>query len=205
MRSRTAALLLTILLPALVLAQARQNDAADAERLAKVLHLSAGSVVAEIGAGSGELTVLIAKEVGPTGRVFSNDLSADRRREIAAAVDAAHLTNVVVVEGRPAEANLPEQCCDAVFMRSVYHHFADPASMNATLFRALKPGGYIAVIDFPPDGSESETPGGRAAGEHHGVTAATVARELREAGFADEETESIRGRAFMVVAHRPSP
>jgi SAM-dependent methyltransferase len=32
----------------------------------------------------------------------------------------------------------------------VYHHLADPGSINASVLRALRPGGVLAVIDFPP-------------------------------------------------------
>ncbi|PYR76690.1 MAG: hypothetical protein DMF86_11515 [Acidobacteria bacterium] len=203
MRKR-AILLFFVFFPFAALAQSARDNADDAGRLVKALDLRAGSVVGEIGAGSGELTVLLAKAVGETGRVFSNELNAERRAEIASAAAAAGLKNVVIVEGAPADANLPEGCCDAVFMRNVYHHFADPPSMNGSLFRAVKPGGRIAVMDFAPSGTESETPAGRAEQTHHGVSAASVARELRAAGFIDDTSEHVRGGMFIVVARRPS-
>lgn len=128
----------------------QQDDAADARRLIEVLGLSTGSFVADVGAGSGVLTVPLARHVGPTGRVYSTDINPDRLEEIRNAVRAASLENVVVVEGAPAETNLPDECCDAVFMRNVYHHFDDPAAMNASLYWSLKPGGLLAIVDFPP-------------------------------------------------------
>jgi SAM-dependent methyltransferase len=45
---------------------------------------------------------------------------------------------------------LPPACCDAIVLRRVYHHLTDPASVNADLLRALRPGGVLVVIDFPP-------------------------------------------------------
>jgi ubiquinone/menaquinone biosynthesis C-methylase UbiE len=54
-----------------------------------------------------------------------------------------------VVEGGLAQTNLPDECCDAVFMRHVYHHFGDPPAMNASLFRSLKPGGRLAWTSRP--------------------------------------------------------
>jgi ubiquinone/menaquinone biosynthesis C-methylase UbiE len=198
-RLAAAALLVT----QFAFAQKADTDAADAKRLIAALHVHQGSVVAEIGAGSGELTVALAREVGQDGHIYSNELNASRRAEIARAVQAAQLANVTVVEGAPADANLPNECCDAIFMRSVYHHFADPAAMNGSLFRATKPGGYIAVIDFTPPGAEAAEPSARAADNFHGVYAESVIRELKSAGFDEATSEATDRRAFIVVARRP--
>lgn len=183
-----------------------QDDGADARRLADQLALEPGRVVAEIGAGDGELTVAIARLVGPGGRVYSNEISESRRKNIERAVDRAGLQNVTLVDGRAAETNLPDGCCDAIFMRNVYHHFADPAAMGASLFRALKAGGRLAIIDFAPGGGrEAEAAADRDESPTHGVMAATVERELRHAGFELVATEpAARGdRWYMVVARRP--
>jgi ubiquinone/menaquinone biosynthesis C-methylase UbiE len=125
-----------LLITQLAFAQSAADNAADTKRLVTALNVHKGSIVGEIGAGRGELTVALAREVGPEGHVYSNELSADRRRDISRAVESAGLENVTIVEGAPTDAQLPEQCCDAVFMRNVYHHFSDPATMNASLFRA---------------------------------------------------------------------
>ena len=199
-----AAVALAIGWPGLSVAAQRQDDAADAIRLIEVLGLSQGSLVADVGAGSGVLTVPIARHVGPRGRVYSTDINADRWEEIRDAAREASLENVVVVEGAPAETNLPEECCDAVFMRNVYHHFGDPASMNASLLRSLKPGGRLAVVDFPPDTGESAPAGQRNEGDSHGVTPATVIEELTAAGFARvRQLDWTTPGTFLVVAERP--
>jgi SAM-dependent methyltransferase len=54
------------------------------------------------------------------------------------------------MQGSETGAELPSGSCDAIFMRGVYHHFTAPQQMNGSLFRALRPGGTLAVIDFPP-------------------------------------------------------
>ncbi|PYR90704.1 MAG: hypothetical protein DMF84_19890 [Acidobacteria bacterium] len=197
------ALVATLLVTQLAFAQSAETNAADTKRLIAALHIHQDSIVGEIGAGSGELTVALAREVGPGGRIYSNELNADRRVEIARAVESAGLANVTIVEGAPASANLSAECCDAIFMRNVYHHFADPAAMNATLFRATKPGGYIAVIDFAPPGAEAAEPAGRSAEKFHGVAPESVIRELKNAGFEDAASEEIVRRGFIVVARRP--
>ena len=179
------------------------TDTADAERLVRALEIRAGQVVGEIGAGDGALTVAMARAVGDAGKVFSNEVNADRVRAIGQAVQKAGLQQVTVLEGHPSRTNFPAQCCDAIFMRNVYHHFADPPAMNASVKEALKPGGRLAIIDFtPPPGGET-TPGKRGDDGHHGITAPTLATELEAAGF-EILSASTTNRAVFVVARKPA-
>jgi predicted methyltransferase len=111
---------------------------------------------------------------------------------------------VSVIEAHATRTNLPERCCDALVLRRVYHHFDNPQVMNASMRQSLKPGGLLAVIDFEPDSAESRDPGNRDTGDQHGVTSATVVRELNQAGFelvAVEEGN--RPGRYMVVVRRP--
>lgn len=182
---------------------AAQSDDADRRRLVEHLQVRPGMRLAEVGAGAGGLTVALAREVGPDGHVYSNELSRDRRAAIRTAVARAGLSNVTVVEGGPADANLPEACCDGIFMRNVYHHFGDPAAMNASLWRSLRPGGRLAIIDFPPRGGrEAASADARNAGSRHGVSPETVEQELRAAGFEIVATDEPRANRWFLVVGR---
>ena len=125
-------------------------DGPEMPRLRKVLALKAGKVVADVGAGKGQLTLALAREVGASGRVFATEIDAARVKQLHAAAADAGLDNVTVVEARSDETGLPADCCDAIVLRRVYHHLSDPARINAGLLRALRPGGVLAVIDLPP-------------------------------------------------------
>jgi predicted methyltransferase len=183
----------------------RSDRAADGARLIEVLGVGPGSTVAEIGAGEGAMSVIMSREVGASGRIYSSELGDARVRELRKAVTDAGVTNVTVVTGNPNQTDLPEQCCDALFMQNVYHHFADPAAMNASILRSLKPGGKLAIMDFDPDSGESAPPAERGSnGTKHGVTADTVKSELTAAGFEFISTERRSERsAFLVVMRKP--
>jgi ubiquinone/menaquinone biosynthesis C-methylase UbiE len=186
-------------------AQDAQQNAADAQRVIAALELHAGSIVGEIGAGDGALTVAIARAVGPSGRVFSNEINTQKLAGIAKAAAAAGLTNVTTIAGGDARTNFEDRCCDAIFMRDVYHHFTDPSAMNASIIASLKPGGRLAVVDFgPPPGGESDTPAGRSADGHHGITRPTLERELTAAGFEILSSTDYGFRGMLVVAKRPA-
>ena len=92
----------------------------------------------------------LAAEVGPGGRVFSTEIDSEALKQIRAAIAAARLTNVTVVQAQACDANLPTDCCNAVTLRRVYHHLTHPAETNASLLRALRSGGLLGIIDFSP-------------------------------------------------------
>lgn len=180
-----------------------QNNASDTARLIEVLQLKPGHVVAEIGAGAGDLTVAIAKHVAP-GRVYTSELGSERLTKLRNVVEKSGLGNIEVVEGKDAHANLPDGCCDAIFMRNVYHHIVDPAAMNASFFRALKPGTRIAVIDFSPrNNAPIAPPGKRGDNAAHGVNTEVVSNELKAAGFQVVISEDRGERWFLVVGVKP--
>jgi ubiquinone/menaquinone biosynthesis C-methylase UbiE len=201
-----------ILVVAFVLApewtDARQSAlTSEVSHLVQVLELGPDSTVADIGAGSGEVSIEIARQLGPRSHVYSTDIAAKQLAEIKDAATKAGLTNVTVVEGAPAATNLPDECCDAIFVRHVYHHFGDPPAMNASILRALKPEGRFAVMDFPPRVTVTGTvpPAERASGDTHGVVKEAVVEELKAAGFEVVQVlPEWTGRLFLVLARKSS-
>ena len=157
---------------------------AESQRLEEVLSLAPGKIVADVGAGEGEWTLEIARRVGPTGRVFATEIDPERIREIRKAVAEAGVANVTIIEGTPDDTRLPTGCCDAIFLRHVYHHITDPAAMNASLLRALRPGGFVAVIDFNPPTRLLPVPDGVPENRRaHGMPIDVLVEEMTARGF----------------------
>jgi ubiquinone/menaquinone biosynthesis C-methylase UbiE len=202
-RRFVTALVIAAALGGSAVARSAQDNAADAARLITLLDIREGSIVGEVGAGDGELTIALARHVGMSGRIYTNELNKDRLAALTKKVDQAGLRNVTAVEGREKESGFADQCCDAIFMRNVYHHFGDPPAMNGSLLKSLKPGGRLVIIDFsPPPGGEA-APGGRDKDNHHGITAPTLERELKDAGF-EIVSSTTKDRGVTVVARRPT-
>lgn len=160
----------------------------EADRLALLLHWHAGSVVAEIGAGRGELTVDTAQRVGPSGKVYSNELDPEKLKALQQ-LATVH-PNIVVVRGSATNTSLPSACCDSMFMRLVYHHLTEPAAMDASLLRSLRPDGLLAVIDERPEPG-SAVPAGVPKNRHgHGIPEKVLMDELTGAGFKVESVHN---------------
>jgi ubiquinone/menaquinone biosynthesis C-methylase UbiE len=150
-------------------------------QLTTLLELEPGMVVADVGAGFGAWTVRLARVVGPAGHVFATDIGAAQIASLKAYSATEGLTNVTVVEGAERSTNLPAACCDAILVRDAYHHFTQPDAMVQSLAASLRPGGRLALIDFPPR-PNSEVPAGVPADRlGHGVPPAVVVSEVGRA------------------------
>lgn len=181
------------------------HDAQDATRLIQALDAAPGSVLADVGAGSdAPLTTRIARHVGPTGRVYATEIDAKTIEGLRETIDKAGVKNVDIVEGHPLRTNLPPGCCDGIYMRNVYHHFADPRAMNASLLQALKPGGRLAIIDLQPRGPEAKSPEDRDNEGQHAVGIDSVRKELGDAGFEVIASGPPEEGSFLVVARKPA-
>lgn len=154
----------------------------EADRLVALLHWHSGSVVAEIGAGDGRMTILAAQRVGLAGKVYSNEL--DPKKLVHLRELEATGKNITAIEGTADSAHLPPRSCDSIFMRLVYHHFTQPLAMDASLLTSLKPGGELAVIDEEPRPGTTIPDGVPRNRLGHGIPQAVLIGELKRAGFS---------------------
>jgi len=113
--------------------------------------------------------------------LISQDVPGERVRIEGRVLDA-FLNNVTVVMGDQANAGLPPNCCDAILLRLVYHHFVVPEEMRGSLRQALKPGGLLAIVDISPQSSWRDLPGVPDRGGH-GIPIADLIHEMTTDGF----------------------
>ena len=157
-------------------------SAAELDLIVEVLNLEPGSVVADVGAGDGGWTVQLADYVGQEGHVWATEVDRDNVEDIEGRILDAFLDNVTVVQGNQSASGLPPGCCDAILLRLVYHHFTRPKEMRASLSRALRPGGLLAIVDISPQSSWRDLPEVPDRGGH-GIPVADLIREMTLDGF----------------------
>jgi ubiquinone/menaquinone biosynthesis C-methylase UbiE len=110
--------------------------------------LKPGMDVADIGAGSGLFSRLIAQRVGPNGTVYAVDIAKNMIDHISQTVRDEHLTSLKPVLGDPRSPKLPAASVDVVCIIDSYHHFEYPADMLAEIKKALRPDGLLLLVDF---------------------------------------------------------
>lgn len=118
---------------------------------ADILRLSGvapGMVVADVGAGTGLFTMMLSDAVGADGRVYAEEVVDRFIPYIAERAEQEGRTNVVSVAGTERGIGLPPGSIDLAFLCDVYHHFDNPATMLASIRRALRPRGQLFLVDF---------------------------------------------------------
>jgi ubiquinone/menaquinone biosynthesis C-methylase UbiE len=168
-------------------AVAKPNAADEIKRLAALMEWKPGTVVADIGAGDGTYSFAALPYVGDSGKVFATEIDTEMLEKIRARVKRRNLQNVSVIESAEADTNLPSACCDAIFLRRVYHHLTKPGEFDANLVRSLKPGGRLAILDFPPRRGLEPVEGVPSNRGGHGIPQKIVIDELTAAGLQVEK------------------
>ena len=110
--------------------------------------LKPGMDVADIGAGSGLFSRLIAGRVAPGGTVFAVDISKNMIDQITKTAHEEHIANLRAVLGDPHSPRLTHNSVDVVCIIDSYHHFEFPSDMLAEISKALRPNGTLVLIDF---------------------------------------------------------
>lgn len=164
-----------------------EPSAQEMDLIERHLALAPQDTVADVGAGRGGHALALARRL-PSGRVLATEIDSDKVARITRRARRAELDNVAAVAAGAASTGLSPGCCDAVYMRGVYHHLTDPMPILEDLFQALRPGGRLLVIDFPPSPwLWPWTPQGLPADRSgHGVRPEQVTAEAEAAGFVFE-------------------
>lgn len=116
--------------------------------LVESLKLKPGMAVADIGAGSGVLTLMMASEVGQTGTVFAVDIQQEMLDRLSDKLNNLNVKNVKPVLGTAMSPELEPDSLDLAIMVDVYHEFEFPWEMLHKLSSAIKPGGRVAFVEY---------------------------------------------------------
>jgi ubiquinone/menaquinone biosynthesis C-methylase UbiE len=182
------------------------DERQEVTRLAELTQWKEGTVVADIGAGDGTYSFLVAEKVGPSGRVYATEIDKSKLKSLGAEAAKRKLENIVMVEGTADDTKLPSSCCDTIFLRHVYHHLTQPQKFDRNLVRSLRPGAYLAIIDFPPSPNLPPVEGVPANRGGHGIPEKVMVEELTSAGLHVERViDDWSANDYCVIFVKRSP
>jgi predicted methyltransferase len=171
-----------------------ERDAAnEASEVISALGVQPGMTVADIGAGSGYYTVKLAAAVGPSGKVYAQDVSLPYLKRLQARIAALKLVNVELGLGEPHDPRLPPSSVDAAFLIHMYHEIEQPFAFLHNLVPALKSGAKVGIVDV-----EGYT-------QYHGTPIALLRCELAAMGYRETSYTPLKdGATYLAVFEAPS-
>ncbi len=163
-------------------AEEQPDKALDAIGIAK------GSTAADIGAGAGYFTWRLAERVGPTGKVYGNDIQPQMLELLRKNIEQRGLRNVEPVLGAVDDPKLPADAVDLVLLVDVYHEFSAPQAMLRKIRESLRKDGRLVLLEY-----RAEDPKVPIRPEHK-MTVAQVKAELEPEGFRLERVSDVLPR-----------
>jgi ubiquinone/menaquinone biosynthesis C-methylase UbiE len=161
------------------------------------LRIKPGMVVADVGAGTGYMTLRLAKRVGPTGKVYAEDVQQEMLRRLRQNAAEAGLENIEEVLGAEADPKLPAGKLDLILLVDVYHEFSQPQAMVRKMREALKPDGRLVLLEY-----RKEDPTIPIRPEHK-MSVAEVKMELEPEGFRmDQVIETLPRQHILILKKR---
>ncbi|HMD43127.1 MAG TPA: methyltransferase [Candidatus Acidoferrum sp.] len=199
--------LLSVALLAVFLLLGAASD--EVARLAEAMNWKPGDVIADVGAGDGELAFAAHTYIDPTGKVYATELDPKKLESLKQELARRGWKNFEVLTAAEKETNLPPSCCDGILLRRVYHHLTAPTEMDASLYKSLKPGGVLAIIDFPPRAwltLSDPVKGVPANRGGHGIPQKILIEELAATGFVVVRIiDSWPNEDYCVLFRKPIP
>lgn len=162
-----------------------------------VLGIRPGSTVADVGAGSGYFTVKLSARVGPTGRVYANDLQPGMLEILGGRLLDMRIANVTLVRGDIDDPKLPASTLDLALLVDVYHEFSAPQAMLRRLREALKSDGRLVLLEY-----RKEDPAIPIRPEHK-MSVAEAKLEVEAEGFRLAKVDESLPRQHILIFEKP--
>lgn len=178
--------------------ESREQEEAPDQALS-LIGIRPGMAVADIGAGSGFMTTRLARLVGPSGRVYANDIQPGLLRIVQQKAQAEHLSNIDIVQGTETDARLPDGVIDLALLVDVYHEFWHPQEMLRSIRRALKLNGQLVVVEY-----RKEDPTIQVADTHR-MSIADVRSEVQAEGFTFDRAIEELPRQHIIIFLKALP
>ena len=153
--------------------------------LVRSLDLKPGDVVADIGAGSGVISLRMAELLLPDGKVMAVDVQKEMLERLKQNCEKFGISNVEPVKGTQKTTGLKDNSVDLAIMVDVYHEFEYPYEMLADISRSMKPGGRVVFVEYRKEDPTVPIK------EVHKMSQVQVRREAEQEEFGLKWTETI--------------
>ncbi|KAB8317829.1 class I SAM-dependent methyltransferase [Tolypothrix campylonemoides VB511288] len=165
-------------------------------KLVNALNLKSNDVVADIGAGTGYMSFRIAPLL-TKGKVLAVDIQPEMLDIIEFLKKENNITNVEPILATLTNPNLPPKSVDLALMVDAYHEFENPREVMEGIFRALKPGGRVALVEY-----RGENPFIMIK-RLHKMSQRQAQKEMQAVGLVWRETKNLLPQQHLMVFEKP--
>ncbi|MCE3018253.1 MAG: class I SAM-dependent methyltransferase [Pirellula sp.] len=161
-------------------------------QILEAIQLKPGMAVADVGSGTGLYLRPLSRSVGDDGKVYAIDIAPKFVKHLRDRANDEMLGNVEVVLCSDRDINLKGNSIDRAFLCDVYHHFEYPEGSLKSIYRAMRTGGKLILVDFhrAPDVSPERKQWLQG---HIRAPLETFKQEIIDAGFRFDEQVAIDG------------
>ena len=170
-----------LILPVLIHGDESRDTWQQPDKVLEVIGVKPGMVIGEPGAGRGYYTFRLARKVGPTGKIYANDIVEKELNHIKKRAKKEGFTNIVTIKGEIEDPLFPGKELDMVFMSYVLHDLARPAAFLKNLRAYLKPGTPLVILEQAPEKTGSSW---------HFWKKEKILKTVKEAGYRLERIET---------------
>jgi ubiquinone/menaquinone biosynthesis C-methylase UbiE len=183
------------------------------KRVVEILQLKPGDTAADVGCGDGFYTIPLARFLGPSGKVYAEDISDSELVKLKQHLTEEGLKNVEVIKGAADDPKLPSDRLDAVLIVNAYHEMIEHEAMLRHVRAALKSGGAFVLMEGISDSREAQSRDEQV--KHHQLAPQLARQEVQQADFDIVELrdpflerppdENGKSRWWVLVARKPMP
>ena len=179
------------------LERGNREDEESPSRAVAAIDLPRDAVIADIGAGSGYYTFRLALQVVPDGEVVAVDIQPEMLAHLKAKAKREGIPNVRTHAGTVESIGLAPASIDAALFVDAYHEFSHPREMMESVFRALRPGGRVFLLEFRAE--DPKVPIKRL----HKMSEVQARKEMDSVGLQWSATHSFLPRQHFMIFRKP--
>lgn len=127
-----------------------QNFDSQPDKVLESLTVEEGYTVMDLGAGGGYYSIRLSEVVGEGGQIYAVDTNSEMLSYVDHYLSLLQKSNIKTVHTKGGVPDIPDESCDLIFARNVFHHLDNPTLFFLALESKLKPGGKIAILDYKP-------------------------------------------------------
>lgn len=168
----------------------KRRQAMQPDRVLDAFGVKKGEILADVGAGTGYFSFLLATRVGVEGKVYAVEIKDELLNFIRKKMEENKVTNIIPTKASVSDPNLPPACCDKIMVINTYNFIADRSTYLKNMRKALKPGGVVAIIDI--DATKVKP-------KKKIPFPSAVIEEMKHAGFVFRESHSFLATRYYLV------